>query len=177
MADDIKNSAAPKKTGATAKPTDKTKPAAKSAATGPDTGNASASTDTPGSSGGAKASETLKSTASKLGKQAADKARDYVEEGKARAGGALDEVSRLMGDAAGTVDDRLGPEYGKYARNAADAIAGWSDQLKGKELEDLLSDARDFVKKSPAVAIGVAAALGFVVARLVKAGIDADHEA
>ena len=125
----------------------------------------------------ASAAETLKATATKLSQQAADKARDYVAEGKSRAGGALDEVSRLMGEAAGTVDEKLGPDYGKYARSAADTLSGWSDQIKGKELEDLLGDARDFVKKSPVVAIGVAAALGFVVARLVKAGISADNDA
>ena len=35
----------------------------------------------------------------------------------------------------------------------------------------LFADARELVKKSPAVAIGAAAALGFIVARLVKAGV------
>jgi ElaB/YqjD/DUF883 family membrane-anchored ribosome-binding protein len=134
-----------------------------------------AETSSPGT--GASAAETLKATATKLSQQAADKARDYVAEGKSRAGGALDEVSRLMGEAAGTVDEKLGPDYGKYARSAADTLSGWSEQIKGKELEDLLGDARDFVKKSPVVAIGVAAALGFVVARLVRAGISADNDA
>jgi len=35
----------------------------------------------------------------------------------------------------------------------------------------LFADARELVKKSPAVAIGAAAALGFVVARLARSGI------
>lgn len=119
------------------------------------------------------AAQTLKDSAAKLAREAGDKARDYVAEGKNRAGSALDEVSRLMGDAAATVDDKLGPQYGRYARSAADGIASFSDGLKGKEIEDLLADAQGFVRKSPAVAIGIAAALGFVVARLVKAGLDA----
>lgn len=121
--------------------------------------------------------QQLKDGAAKLTKQATDRAREYVDEGKARAGGALDEVSKLMGDAANTVDEKLGPQYGQYARSAAEGIASFSEGLKGKELEDLIADARGFVKKSPAVAIGVAAALGFVVARLVKAGLDAADEA
>lgn len=116
--------------------------------------------------------QTIKDEAAKLARQATDKARDYVSVGKERAGGALDEVSRLMGDAANTVDEKIGAQYGQYARTAADGIAGFSESLKAKEVEDLIADASAFVRKSPAVAIGIAAALGFVVARLVKAGLD-----
>ena len=123
------------------------------------------------------ATQALRDGASKLAKQATEKARDYVSEGKTRAGGALDEVSRMMGDAATTVDERLGAEYGQYARKAADGIARFSDEIKGKEIEDLLADAQGFVRKSPAVAIGIAAALGFVIARIVKAGFDGDDSA
>lgn len=119
------------------------------------------------------ATQSIKDGAAKLARQATDKARDYVAEGKNRAGGALDEVSRLMGDAADTVDEKIGPQYGQYARTAAEGIAGFSENLKAKEIDDLVADATAFVRKSPAVAIGIAAALGFVVARLVKAGLDA----
>lgn len=138
-----------------------------SAPTAEQTGTAHAKTEN-----AAKASQTIKDSAGKFAKQAADKARDYLDEGKTRAGGALDEVSRLMEDAAGTVDDKLGEQYGQYARSAAQTISGLSESLKAKELEDILADAQTFVRKSPAVAIGIAAALGFVVARLVKAGLD-----
>ncbi|OYY72339.1 MAG: hypothetical protein B7Y47_03580 [Sphingomonas sp. 28-63-12] len=120
----------------------------------------------------ASAAQTIKDGAANLARQATDKARDYVAEGKTRAGGALDEVSRLMGDAADAVDEKIGPQYGQYARTAAEGIAGFSESLKAKEIEDLMADATAFVRKSPAVAIGIAAALGFVVARLVKAGLD-----
>ncbi|KQM67082.1 hypothetical protein ASE65_01700 [Sphingomonas sp. Leaf16] len=122
--------------------------------------------------GGAK--QTLKDEASKLSAKATEKARGLADEGKARATGALDEFSKLMEDAAGTVDEKLGEQYGQYARSAAKAISGFSDGLRGKEVEDLLADAGDFVRKSPAIAIGTAAALGFVLARIVKAGVDTD---
>lgn len=115
----------------------------------------------------------LKDQASKLGAQAADRARGLVGEGKTRATDALDEFSRLMQDAAGSVDDKLGEQYGQYARSAAEQISGLAENLRGKEVDELIDDVSAFVKKSPAVAAGVAAALGFVVARLVKSGIDA----
>lgn len=119
------------------------------------------------------AAQLLKDSAAKLTKEAGDKARAYAEDGKARAGGALDELARLMTEAAGSVDEKLGEQYGQYARGAADSVSGFSDSLKAKNLDDLIEDARGFVKKSPAIAIGTAAALGFVLVRLIKAGIDA----
>jgi len=124
------------------------------------------------------ASATLKESAAKLQKQATGKARTYIVDGKAKAGGALDEFSRLMQDAAGSVDDSLGAQYGDYARSAARAIGGFSDQIKAKDIDELLEDLRNFARKSPAVAVGTAAAIGFVLARLVKSGIDgADRDA
>ncbi|WP_230770160.1 hypothetical protein [Sphingomonas sp. Leaf4] len=115
---------------------------------------------------------TLKDEAGKLSAKATEKARGLADEGKLRATSALDEFSKMMDDAAGTVDEKLGEQYGQYARSAAQAISGFSDNLRGKEVDELLEDARDFVRKSPAIAIGTAAALGFVLARIVKAGVD-----
>ncbi|WP_339485264.1 hypothetical protein, partial [Pseudomonas proteolytica] len=66
--------------------------------------------------------------------------------------------------------------YGQYARTAADKVAGFSEGLKAKELDDLIEDARGFVQKSPAIAIGTAAALGFVLVRLIQAGLATDHD-
>lgn len=122
------------------------------------------------------AGTSFKGGATNFAKQAADKARDLAADGKARAGDALDEVSRLMGNAADTVDEKLGANYGQYARSAADSIASFSEGLKAKEIDDLVADVQGFVRKSPAVAIGIAAALGFVVARLVKAGMEASDD-
>ncbi|QQV78635.1 hypothetical protein H5J25_08550 [Sphingomonas aliaeris] len=121
--------------------------------------------------------QMLKDGASQLTKEAGNKARTYVEDGKARAGGALDELAKLMTDAAGTVDEKVGEQYGQYARNAADAVTGFSESLKAKNVDELIGDATDFVKKSPAIAIGTAAAVGFVLVRLLQSGLTADTTA
>lgn len=117
------------------------------------------------------AGEKVRAEASKLKGQATDKAREVATDGKEKATGALDEFARLIAEAASTVDERLGEQYGGYARSAADAVSGIAEQLRGKDVDELFEDARGFVKKSPAVAIGTAAAVGFVLARLVKAGL------
>ena len=41
-----------------------------------------------------------------------------------------------------------------------------------KQVDDILEDTRQFIRKSPGVAIGAAAAIGFVLARLVRSGRD-----
>lgn len=99
-----------------------------------------------------------------------DKARDYAEQGKDRATGALDDVARLIGDNAAQLDELLGAKYGDYARRASDYVSGASDALRDKDVDELLDDARDLVRRAPAVAISAGAAVGFALARVIKAG-------
>jgi ElaB/YqjD/DUF883 family membrane-anchored ribosome-binding protein len=153
---------------AAAKPASKTAPKAKTSAKPAK----SAFADVSGT-----ATQSFKEGAAKMTKDATDKARGYAEDGKARVGGVLDELSKMMGNAAGTVDEKVGAQYGNYARSAAEAVSGFSESLKSKNVDDIVADARDFVKKSPAIAIGTAAALGFVLVRLIKSGLDNDDRA
>lgn len=120
------------------------------------------------------AKQAIKENASKYGAQATDKARGLADTGKAKAAGALTQVSQLIDDAAGQVDDRLGAQYGDYARSAASQLSAFSSQIEQKDVEELLDDARAFVRKSPAVAIGIAAAVGFALARVVQSGVDSN---
>ncbi|WP_233503586.1 hypothetical protein [Sphingomonas psychrotolerans] len=117
--------------------------------------------------------QQLKEEASKLGTQAADRAREFAGQGKERATSALDEVAKMFEGAALDVDSRLGEEYGRYARSAAQGISSFADSLRSKQVDDLITDATDLVKKSPVIAVGAAAAIGFVLARLIKSGVDA----
>lgn len=120
------------------------------------------------------ARQAFKDEAGKLTSQGIDKAKSYAVDSKDRAGGALEEFAKLLTDAAGTVDEKLGAQYGDYARSAANSLSGFGDTLRNKDVDELLADAKELVKKSPAVAIGTAAAVGFVLARLVKSGLDAN---
>jgi len=103
--------------------------------------------------------------------QATDRARDFAQAGKDRATAALDSLVETVEQAAGDIDERLGSQYGDYARRAAEYIGNFSDSFRDKDIDDLFTDARELVKKSPAVAVGAAAVLGFVVARLARAGM------
>lgn len=103
--------------------------------------------------------------------QAGDRAREFVAGAKDRATGGLDDIVRLIEDAAAEIDGKIGNQYGDYVRRASTGVSGLSDALKGKDVDALFADAGELVRKAPGVAIGAAAAIGFVVARLARAGI------
>jgi ElaB/YqjD/DUF883 family membrane-anchored ribosome-binding protein len=116
--------------------------------------------------------DTIKHQAVTLASQAGDRVRDAANQGKAKATDAMDDLATMVDDVARTLDEKLGPQYGDYARKAADAVSGVAGSLKSKDVDDLVADVRNFVKEKPAVAIGAAAAVGFVLTRLIKAGSD-----
>lgn len=105
---------------------------------------------------------------SRLYAQAGGRARDAANEGKHRAAGGLDSLAKIIEDSAAEVDDRLGKQYGDYARSAAQTVASLAGTLDEKDLDELVTATRDFVRKSPAVAIGSAAVVGFMLARLLR---------
>jgi ElaB/YqjD/DUF883 family membrane-anchored ribosome-binding protein len=111
----------------------------------------------------------------KLAGQAADKTRGLVGQGLERSSEALANVSKLVGDTAAGLDERLGEEYGDYARKTAGAIEDVANSLASKDPDELIDDTRNFVRKSPGVALAGAAIVGFALARLVKSGFDNDR--
>jgi ElaB/YqjD/DUF883 family membrane-anchored ribosome-binding protein len=119
-----------------------------------------------------KAVEKLRTGGEKLSGQAADKARGLVGQGLERSSEALSNVSRLVGDTAAGLDERLGPEYGEYARRAATALEDAASRIGAKDADELIDDTREFVRKSPGVALAGAAIVGFALVRLVKSGLD-----
>jgi ElaB/YqjD/DUF883 family membrane-anchored ribosome-binding protein len=107
-----------------------------------------------------------------LRSQAGDRARNFADDGKARATTLLDDVSEVIDEAAQAVDRKFGEDYGDYAHRASSAVAGLADKVRAKTVDDLIDDTRDFVRKSPGIAIGIAAVAGFMLVRLIKTGLD-----
>lgn len=97
-----------------------------------------------------------------------EKAFGLADEGKARASGALQSLSQLITDNASTLDEKVGPQYGDYARNAASAVQGVATRLDEKTLDELGEDVVEFVRTSPGLAIGLAAAAGYLLGRTFK---------
>lgn len=135
-------------------------------ATGAETGDLSVM-DSPGAE-----ERGWREQADEFAKQAKDALRGGAKTAKTTTGDALHGLSKLISDTAGTVDSKLGPQYGDYARKAAEAVSGAAKQLDDKDIDQLAEDARNFVRQSPAVAIGAAAIVGFVLMRMMRGSGD-----
>ncbi len=106
--------------------------------------------------------------AKQLSAQAKDRAAVLAQDGKARASDAISGLGKIVADNAGSIDEKLGTRYGDYARTAARTMQETAAKIEAKELDELGEDAKAFVRKSPGMAIGIAALLGFVLSRLFK---------
>ena len=104
--------------------------------------------------------------------EAKDRAWDLANEGKAKASEAISGLGKVVNDNAAVIDEKVGPKYGDYARSAAKTIQGAADWVEQKDLGELGEDAKEFVRKSPGLAIGLAAVAGFMIARLVRGSND-----
>ena len=111
-----------------------------------------------------------------LASQAGDKARGLVTQGLERTSEALANIAKMVGDTAPGIDERLGGEYGDYARRAAGSIENVANTIAEKDPDELIEDTRNFVRNSPGIALAGAAVVGFVVARLVKSGLAKDED-
>lgn len=118
--------------------------------------------------------ETLLEDAKAAVEQAKDKASALAQDGKTRAVEGLSAVSKLVADNAETIDDKLGVKYGDYARSAAKSLDEAATKLEAKDLGELGDDARDFVRKKPGLAVGIAAATGFFLSRLFRGSTKTD---
>ena len=123
-----------------------------------------------------KALDKIRSGTDRLSGQAAEKARGLVGQGLERGGEALANVSKLVGDTAAGLDERLGEEYGNYARKAAGALEEAANKISAKDPDELIDDTREFVRNSPGLALAGAAIVGFVIARLVKTATARDDD-
>ena len=103
-----------------------------------------------------------------MGDQAKERATALAKDGKNRASDAISGLGKVVADNAGTIDEKLGTRYGDYARTAARTMQETAAKIEAKELDELGEEARQLVRKSPGLAIGIAAAVGFMLARLFR---------
>lgn len=114
----------------------------------------------------------LTDDAKALTREARDKAASLANDGKARASDALTGLGNIVADKAPVIDEHLGEKYGDYARTAARTIQETAAKIEAKDLAELGDDARAFVRRSPGLAIGMAAVAGFMLARLFRGSED-----
>ena len=119
--------------------------------------------------------ETVTATAAELGEKAAvyaDQAKvvalDLARQGKDKATGALSVIGETIENNAGVIDEKLGVQYGDYARGAAHTLQSTAATLGAKDIPEIGEDIVGFVRKSPAKALGIAAVTGFLLSRVLR---------
>lgn len=117
-------------------------------------------------------SEGWVAEAKTYGEQAKGRAGELAVDGKDKLTEAIAALGKAVFDTAPTVDDKLGAKYGDYARSASRTLQDASASLDQKSVDELGEDAREFVRKSPGLAIGIAAVGGFLLARLFRGSND-----
>ena len=110
--------------------------------------------------------------AKNYGEQAKGKAGDLAVDGKSKIVEALSALAKAVSDTAPTVDEKLGAKYGDYTRSASRSLNEYSAKLDSKSVDELSEDAREMVRKSPGLAVGIAAVGGFLLARMFRGSRD-----
>ena len=118
---------------------------------------------------GSQSSGASRGPTQNLRDQATEKLRSFADEGKQQVTNSLDGLVAAAREIADKIGDKGGP-LGGYATTAADTLQDWAEQVKTKSVEDLVEDGREFARRSPAVAIGIAVAAGFAISRVLKSG-------
>ncbi|WP_447895233.1 hypothetical protein [Vreelandella sp. GE22] len=78
----------------------------------------------------------------------------------------------VMKKTADEFDSQQQPFFSQQARKVADLADGFSHQLRDKDLRRICHDAQDYSRREPAVFIGGAIAVGFLVARFLRSSSD-----
>lgn len=118
--------------------------------------------------------DSVKEGANKLASEAAARARGAAEEGKAQASQTVRNLATSTRDAAKQFEGTQAEMLTSYITGAADSIDSFAGTLDEKSVDELLDDFRELVRRSPAIAIGAAATVGFMISRFAKATERAD---
>lgn len=115
------------------------------------------------------------------GESAAEKADELFEVARRRGRGLLDRqkdaageelhsVADVMREAAHKFEERQEGGVAAYVEKAAGALDRVSSTLREKNLEELMVEAQDELRKRPAVVLGATAIVGFALGRFLRAG-------
>ena len=104
--------------------------------------------------------------------EAIDRVKTLATDGKSRASSALQSVGKLVEDNATLVDDKVGATYGNHVRTAGQSLQDFGQRLEVKDIDELADEVKTFVQQRPALAVGIAAASGFILSRLFAGSKD-----
>jgi hypothetical protein len=120
------------------------------------------------------AADQAKQAASSLASDATKQAKGFLNM-QVTAG--ADMVGHVVDSARIAADnlDQDAPQLAGLVRSAADRAEEFSQDLRGRTVEDLIRTASDFTRKQPALVFGLASLAGFLAFRIVKSAPPEHH--
>ena len=122
-----------------------------------------------------KAAAATKAAALETASEARNAATASTAQWREQAGEFAEQAKNTAREAATTAKNTTGDALhglSKLISETAETVAGAAQSLDEKDIDQLTEEARNFVRKSPAVAIGAAAVVGFVLMRMMRGSTD-----
>jgi hypothetical protein len=113
--------------------------------------------------------EQAKQKGGEVVEQTRTRAFDMMDEQKSRAAEGLGSVASALRQTSETLRSGDQAQFGQVAERAADAVERFSDELRNKDVNELLHEAERFARREPELFLGGAVLLGLMAARFMKA--------
>jgi ElaB/YqjD/DUF883 family membrane-anchored ribosome-binding protein len=130
--------------------------------------------------------QDLKGTAQDVMQQTKDTAGQVVDQAKEQAVSRMDDRKDQMVQSFGSVADALRQAskhlkeneqspIAQYADKAADRVEQWAENLRGKDVQEIMRDVEDYARRQPALFLGGAFVVGLLAARFLKSTAHRDE--
>lgn len=133
-------------------------------------------------------SQHLREQASQIKEDTKQKAQGFIEEQQQKAQGMLEEQKQKGSEHLGKLADALHQtssnlqqnneeQVARYAEMAADGLQRLSSSLREQDVNSLLRQTENLARRQPAVFVGGAVALGFMLSRFLKSSQEHEENA
>lgn len=127
--------------------------------------------------GADQAVDQAKEKVKEAGGKAAETAKAQFANRKDRVADDIDNVASALRRTGEQLRDEDTGFVGDYVSKAADAVSNISQNLREKDLDQLLHETEDFARREPTIFLGSAFALGMIAARFLKSSSERRYAA
>ena len=122
------------------------------------------------------AADEVKGVAASIAEQARARVNEIVDQQKTAGADKIAGVAKAAHSAAGDLD-RTNPQLGRLVRSAAENVDRIAEDVRSRDLGDVLATLADFGRRQPVAFFGGAVVAGFLVARFFKSDVPVVDEA
>ena len=116
--------------------------------------------------------DQAKDQARRLAEQAKERGRSMLHDQKGNVVSQFGTIAGALRDTARSLDSRDEHTAGRWVNQAADGLDRLADTLERRDIDTLMRQAGDLMRRQPAVFIGGAVAAGFLMSRFLKSSQD-----